>query len=605
MNFFLIIIISAIAFLFDNGAYLSNHTPKNFAFIILIPVVLTLYFTLQFIKQKKAVITFSIIEVLLLLRLIWMVVTNPQFVTHPSNLGFMILLTLTQLTFLARQIVTSNRNTTPIKYFIRTTWVTGIIQALLGYWQLLITPPYAPQFMKTPMAGTIGTANGYGLFLAISIIALTVELFLQKEKIYRRILFAFIILLLAVLFINGSRGAMLGLFSSTIIIAFYLFLKRSKVNGILLKSKKFITAAGMVSFIIVVSVLYLLIIQNTESAKGRLFAWKVSLPMLVEHPVIGVGEGRFAIEYLNYQAKFFDKPENRIYFYKAANLKQAHNEFYQAFCETGILGGIIFLAIWLYALWELIKKIRRQPGTDTFLYIGLTAMLLTILVHGLVDTTLHVLPISVVAYIILGFTPTEKFTYELQLSKFNLRLIVVSLLIIFTSLVLYKSFNQYPAYYHWKKGVQAVGYRCWATAEFQYEEALEELKEQGELQFHLGSALVMNGQYGEGIKLLRESLSNYNDRNIYLSLSYGYLKEEKFEEAEKYARIALSMFPDHLAPHLLLGEIYYYQKRIEESKASLLKCINRKTEIQSDDIGNISRDAKQLWKKFYNFTYKD
>ncbi|MCX6150113.1 MAG: O-antigen ligase family protein [Ignavibacteriales bacterium] len=600
MNYFLIIIISTIAFLFDNGVYLSNHTPKNFALITLVPLLLTFYFVWFLIKNKKQAITFSIIEALLVLRLVWMVVTNPQFLTHPSNLSFWILLSLTLLTLLTRQIINAKGNDTPIKYFIRTIWVTGIIQALIGYWQLLISPPYAPQFMKTPLAGTIGTANGYGLFLALSLAALAIEFIMQKEKIYRMILLFFIVLLLTALFINGSRGAMLGLFASAMLIVIFLIITKEKASGKLSERKKYLyVITGLILLTITTTVLFLLIIQNSESTKGRLFVWKVSLPMLVEHPAIGVGQGKFAIEYLNYQAKFFNRSENRIYFYKAANLKQAHNEFFQAFCETGIFGGIIFLAIWLFALWQLFKNIGGKSGTNTFIYIGSTAMLLTILVHGLVDTTLHVLPISVAAYIILGLIPTKKFTYELQLRRFNLRFLVVSLLIIFTSIVLYKSINQYQGYYHWKKGVQAVGYRSWYTAEIQYQKALEKLEEQGELQFHLGSAFVMDGNYVEGINLLKESLSNFNDRNIYLSISYGYLKTGGYGEAEKYAKKALSMFPDHLAPHLLLGEIYFYQKRIEESKASLLKCINRQTEIQSYETGKISNDAQILWNKFY------
>lgn len=82
-------------------------------------------------------------------------------------------------------------------------------------------------------------------------------------------------------------------------------------------------------------------------------------------------------------------------------------------------------------------------------------------------------------------------------------------------------------------------------------------------------------------------------------MSYASLKQKQFTNAEYYAKIALSMFPSQLAPHLLLGEIYYEQGKIEKSKKSLLKCINKETPIQSIQTDEISKDAKKLWDKFY------
>jgi tetratricopeptide (TPR) repeat protein len=153
---------------------------------------------------------------------------------------------------------------------------------------------------------------------------------------------------------------------------------------------------------------------------------------------------------------------------------------------------------------------------------------------------------------------------------------------------------------HWQRGYEYGKQHRWLPAVQEYQEALQYLPQEGELLFHTGSALVMQESYSNGIFYLQESKKWYNERNIYLSLSYANLRMYNLKEAEQNARTALSMFPDHLAPHLLLGQIFYEQGRLEESKKSLLKCIHRQTSIQSDDVRQISMDAKELWDKYFH-----
>jgi len=204
------------------------------------------------------------------------------------------------------------------------------------------------------------------------------------------------------------------------------------------------------------------------------------------------------------------------------------------------------------------------------------------------------------AYMALGLVPVKeslikKIVFKSRLSKW---LITITLLL-YTLFIIGKSIYQYPGYIHWNQGVIYAHDHHWGGAISQYQSALKRLPGEGELQLHLGSVMVISDSYSRGIYFLKESLANFNDKNVYLSLSYAYLHLKNYDEAEKYARIALSMFPDHLAPHLLLGEIYYYQGKIEDSKVSLKKCINRQTTVQSDDIIQIASDARQLWERFY------
>jgi tetratricopeptide (TPR) repeat protein len=466
--------------------------------------------------------------------------------------------------------------------------------------------------MKTPIIGTIGTANAYGLFLAIAIVAAIIEFINQKSRCKKILLFSGILLMFGVILLNGSRGALLGFVSAGIIILLFIIFNEENIfqnNKIFVQflapvlkglKNKNITGIIIVIFLLIYLVGFGLFLfkLNPESSAGRLMVWKISAPMITDHPLFGVGHGRFGVEYLYYQARFFENPENLHLAYKAANLKQAHNEYFQAFCESGIPGGFLFLSIWVFALWSIYRHIRKNINLKTEYY-GLAAILLTILVHATIDTPLHVIPISVITYIVLGLVPMSFFPYLIKIKLRIISCIVLILLSVYGGFILYKAVKQYPAYIEWKKGYEIKEKSNWASALYHYKAALKSLPQKGNLLFHLGGAMNMMGDFETGKALLKESLKNHTDKNIYLSLARVCVKLKDYNEAEKYALTVLSMFPDHLLPHLLLGEIYYYQGKILESKESLRRCINRQTRIKSNDVLFVAYAAENLWKKYY------
>lgn len=159
--------------------------------------------------------------------------------------------------------------------------------------------------------------------------------------------------------------------------------------------------------------------------------------------------------------------------------------------------------------------------------------------------------------------------------------------------------SKYPGYYSWKKGVDHSAKLEWEASILDLNKALEQLPQKGELLYNLGASHIFNDEYSRGLFYLKESEKYFNDRNIYLSGAYALMKLGDLKEAEASAIKALKMFPTHLAPHLMLGEIYFYQGRFEQSKVSLLKCMNEEIEIKSVETKQISKDAKDLYNKFY------
>ena len=116
---------------------------------------------------------------------------------------------------------------------------------------------------------------------------------------------------------------------------------------------------------------------------------------------------------------------------------------------------------------------------------------------------------------------------------------------------------------------------------------------------HYGAALIQDKQFTKGLALLRQAEHSYRSRNLYLSKALGLLQLERYDEAFEVVTMVAETFPDQLTPHLLLGEIQYHRGEIEDSKASLTRCILKQTKAYSPQIDNLARDAEQLWRRLY------
>ncbi len=98
-------------------------------------------------------------------------------------------------------------------------------------------------------------------------------------------------------------------------------------------------------------------IEHTETYGGRDGIWATSRSMFKMHPWSGVGIGQYKWHYLEAQREMFkvypDKPWQYTHW--------AHNEFLQWFCEGGIPGGMLLMAMWgLWGVSFLIMLWRRE-----------------------------------------------------------------------------------------------------------------------------------------------------------------------------------------------------------------------------------------------------
>ena len=138
----------------------------------------------------------------------------------------------------------------------------------------------------------------------------------------------------------------------------------------------------------------------------RLLCWKASIAMIQDHPLLGIGPGKknFRDAFQLYGGKIKDA-EKRIKKEKASGqpketkirkksvvkrvekLSHAHNIFLHIWVETGIVGLLAFLWLFVMVFYSSVKSWRSlKSGYEKALLLGITASLISIFSHGLTDS---------------------------------------------------------------------------------------------------------------------------------------------------------------------------------------------------------------------------
>ncbi|MGC9489642.1 MAG: O-antigen ligase family protein [Thermovirgaceae bacterium] len=104
-------------------------------------------------------------------------------------------------------------------------------------------------------------------------------------------------------------------------------------------------------------------LSEPEAVGNRDSIWATSYTMFRMHPLSGVGLGHYKWNYLEAQKEMLRRWPGKEWKFTL----WAHNEVLQWFCETGVVGGMIFILFgiwWLRSFWGVLSgRIRVDPET--------------------------------------------------------------------------------------------------------------------------------------------------------------------------------------------------------------------------------------------------
>jgi len=256
---------------------------------------------------------------------------------------------------------------------------------------------------KLNVVSIFGHPNYLAAYLTPLFVVLLNSWLAVRKIVFKILLVPVGLMFLMCLLLAGTRGAWLSLFVSLPL----LFVFRTRRRGRAIPWKKLLLA---IVVILLVGLLLLIVLlpllgprYNLRTRFGdvmpllsRFYSWRIAGEMLKNHPVWGVGYGRYKVRYWEYVDAFQRRPENRIYDYlldygQGVPPLNVHNEFLEVAAESGLAGFaafIIFLSSLFARGW---RQLRNENGKSDAPVIlpGIMAALFCILVDALFNFPLH------------------------------------------------------------------------------------------------------------------------------------------------------------------------------------------------------------------------
>ena len=232
----------------------------------------------------------------------------------------------------------------------------------------------------------------------------------DKKLIYTEFLVGLLILFFVFFWLAATRGGFIGLLVGVVAAAGYFAYRH--------KSWRKWFLAGIVIMLLVISLLVYFkeasfvkslpgsrlfdISFSAETFQHRTIMWKIALDGWKERPLLGWGPENYL--------KIFDKHFNIEYFIPAAGFgawfDRAHSVYFDYLAETGILGLLSYLSIFIVFYWQLLSKTRinaeinisHQSSVSNALLIALP---IAYLIQGLV--LFETLPLYLNLFLFLAF----------------------------------------------------------------------------------------------------------------------------------------------------------------------------------------------------------
>lgn len=129
-----------------------------------------------------------------------------------------------------------------------------------------------------------------------------------------------------------------------------------------------------------------------EGWPTRVAIWLTSLEVVKAHPLLGIGAGNFTYGYTAVLSPAV-LTDPQLVVYAGAFTNAAHNELLQAWVETGIVGTMLLVALWLIFLRKTGRRLGDEPDDARRLRTVVLAMMIAFIAHSMMNFALQ-LPTS-------------------------------------------------------------------------------------------------------------------------------------------------------------------------------------------------------------------
>ncbi|MFO7864303.1 MAG: O-antigen ligase [Salinivirgaceae bacterium] len=256
----------------------------------------------------------------------------------------------------------------------------GVVQALDIFVQhgfsvksaYMITGNYAHKNIFSEIAFIVFALSAYSVYYFRDL--------WQKAAIVGAVFSLLIIIMLV------TRAVWVALFAASIstFVIHRLVVRKRDGKAVFSKSLKYAFAGILLAGIVAVALFVQLdpknsikkhVLEATDFTSGntyhRLNIWKKSIPIVKEHPIMGVGAGNWKIEVSKYNVALYYNKRGWVV------PRRTHNDYINVITETGIPGLLVYLAMFGFVIAYLIRLMsRNEIRSDSLFYSALLFILL-------------------------------------------------------------------------------------------------------------------------------------------------------------------------------------------------------------------------------------
>ncbi len=201
------------------------------------------------------------------------------------------------------------------------------------------------------------------------------------------------------LFLSASRGGIVAFGCEVVILILLLWMRRGEKRHLFTFVIALLLAGGLVTWLGVGKVITRFSqIQNAEVTESRRIsmargAWHI----FQDHPWVGIGLGTIVSVYPSYETLYDGKIVDHV-----------HNDHAELLAETGIVGGLCWLAfIGLLVLLGLKNLTTHQDPIVRAVQMGALVGCAGLLIHSFMDFNLHIPANALLFYLLAGFASSS------------------------------------------------------------------------------------------------------------------------------------------------------------------------------------------------------
>ena len=324
---------------------------------------------------------------------------------------------------------------------------------------------------------------------------------------------------------------------------------------------------------------YLLFVLKPDSARGRLFMWKITCRAIAEKPLTGYGIHNFAAAYGNAQETYFaagdyESWEERV----AGSPEYAFNEYLQAAVELGIPLAVCLLVVVVLCLYRGVRKGRY----------GICGAILSLMIFSFSSYPLQ-LPVFIVTFgglLVACLSGADRWQW-LGLA--------VSVGII-GGFRLKNDLQVEQACREWMNARVLYNAGAYQSAEKEYGRLYPLLRDRASFLFEYGHGLHKQQQFSKSNRILKEALLRSCDPMILNVIGKNYQQMGDCLSAEDWFIRSTHRLPGRIYPYYLLAKLYAEPSFRQPDKFEKMKwmVLTKEPKVHSTAIRQMREEIKKI-----------